>query len=68
MAATHNDVFHLTEKDPILSVSFLKDDNTLAMIKRQQAKEGGKGSCLIKLYDKRSNAYVSSMPFPPAML
>jgi WD40 repeat protein len=63
-AATHNDVFHLMEKDPIGGVKFLKDDNTLAIVESQHGKEGAKGSCLIKLYDTRSKSDVSSIAVP----
>ena len=63
-SATNNDVYHLTEEDPIGSITFLHDSTTLAIAEPQRARKGGERTCLIKLYDTRSKSEVSSVSVP----
>ncbi|HYV04046.1 MAG TPA: AAA-like domain-containing protein [Blastocatellia bacterium] len=58
-SATHNDVFHLKNKDPIGAVRFLEDNSTLAIVESQHTKADAKSACLVKPYDTRLRSEVS---------
>jgi len=63
-AGTHNEVFHLKDKDPIGTVRFLEDNSTLAIVESQHTKEDAKAACLLKFYDTRLKSDVSSFSVP----